>query len=81
MSKKNTWTLILFLCMGCLAGVILSELLSNVSALSFLIKTADMVWEPKADLNLIKYDLYIQVKLNLLTMLTIAVAFLLYRKL
>ncbi|CAM3501956.1 DUF4321 domain-containing protein [Marinicrinis lubricantis] len=81
MTHKSTWTLILFLILGCLAGVIFTELLSSVTALSFLTKTAELSWQPKADFNLIKYDLFIQVKLNLISMITIAAAFWLHRKL
>ncbi|GIP31360.1 DUF4321 domain-containing protein [Paenibacillus sp. J2TS4] len=79
--KKNTLTLILFLLIGLIAGAIITQLLAPVQALSFLTKSADIVWQPKADLQIIKYDLYFQIKLNLVSILGIVLAIWIYRKL
>lgn len=80
MNKKRGWLLIIFLLLGCLAGVILTEFLSTVPALDLLTKTAQVTWEPKADFQWLKYDLLIQVKLNFTMLITMIIAVLLYRK-
>ena len=79
--KKNTWTLIIFLLLGLLTGSLVAELLSPVPALQFLTKSAQITWEPRADLNILKYDLSLQVKINLASILGLCLAFWIYRKL
>ena len=79
--KKNTLTFILFLLLGLLAGSIIAQLLEPVKALSFLTKSAQLIWQPKADLQILKYDLYFQVKLNLIGILGLIFAIWIYRKL
>jgi len=78
--KKNTLTLILFIIIGLLAGSIVSQLLEPVPSLGFLTKSADVSWHPKADLQILKYDLYFQVKLNLISILGLVCALWIYRK-
>lgn len=78
--KKNNFMLIVFLFVGLLTGSIAAHLLSSVEALSFLTKSSQISWEPKADLDIVKYDLSIQVKLNLASLLGLIAAFWLYRK-
>lgn len=79
--KKNSLTLIIFLLIGMLAGMIIAELLSPIPFLSFLTHSAEITWEPKADLNIIKYDFYIRVKLNLASILGLILSIWIYRKL
>lgn len=79
--KKNLFTLLMFLLLGLLGGAILTRLLEPVPWLSFLTKSAQIEWEPKADLNVLKYDLYILVKLNAISLLGIAAAIWFYRRL
>ncbi|MBD2860995.1 DUF4321 domain-containing protein [Paenibacillus oceani] len=79
--KKNGFTLFLFLLLGLLAAAIVTQLLEPVSWLSFLTKSAPLRWEPKADLNVVQYDLFIQVKLNVISIIGIAAAIWIYRKL
>jgi len=78
--KKNGFTLVLFLVIGLVVGIIVGQLLAPVKALSFLTKTTDIVWQPKADLQVIQYDILLQIKLNLCSILGLAAAFWLYRK-
>jgi hypothetical protein len=78
--KKNNFTLIVVLLAGLLAGTVLSVLLSEVPALSFLTKSAEIHWEPKADLQVVRYDVKITVTLNLASVLGLAGAFWIYRK-
>ena len=79
--KKNNFTLFLFILTGLLAGTIAGQLLSSVSWLSFLFKTAEISWQPKADLQVIRYDLDILIRLNVVSLLGIVAAVWLYRKL
>lgn len=78
--RKNNFILVIFLFVGLLLGVIASELLMPYSALTFLTKSVPITWNPKADFNFLKYDFYIQVKLNLLSILGLAVAFWIYKR-
>ncbi|RKN83858.1 DUF4321 domain-containing protein [Paenibacillus ginsengarvi] len=78
--KKNGFTLALFLLLGLLAAAIVTQLLVSVPWLGFLTNSAHITWEPKADLNVIKYDLFIQVKLNVISLLGIVAAIWIYRR-
>jgi hypothetical protein len=77
--NKNIIVLLIVLVSGLLAGSIIGEILNPW--VPFLNKSADITWEPKADLDILKYDFYIQVKLNLASVLGLVVAFWVYRKL
>lgn len=79
--KKNTFTLILVLLLGLVAGTLIGQLLSSVPALSFLTRSVELSWQPKADLLVIKYDLNMQIRLNLIGILGLAAGFWMYRKL
>jgi hypothetical protein len=79
--KKNTFSLIVFILLGLLAGSIVSQLLEPVQGISFLTKSAQIIWQPKADLQILKYDLYFQVKLNLISIIGLVCAIWIYRKL
>lgn len=79
--KKNAWILILFLLIGWVAGTIVGQLLSPVKTLQFLIQPVYLTWEPKADLDIVKYDFHLQVKLNLIGIIGLVGAFWVYRKL
>lgn len=78
--KKSGFTLALFLLLGVLAAAILTQLLASVPWLSFLTKSAQIKWEPKADWIVINYDLHILVKLNVISILGIAAAIWIYRR-
>ena len=79
--KKNALTLVVFLVAGLLLGSILGDLLSGVNGLAFLTKTSQITWKPAADLNVIRYDVTLEVKLNLISIIGLVAAFWLYRKL
>ncbi|GAB2720378.1 DUF4321 domain-containing protein [Paenibacillus thermoaerophilus] len=79
--KKNTFTLIVFLLLGLLAGMIAGELLSPVPGLKFLTTAADIEWHPKADLEIVQYDFFIRLKLNLIAIVGLIAAIWIYRKL
>ncbi|MEX2461493.1 MAG: DUF4321 domain-containing protein [Paenibacillaceae bacterium] len=78
--KKTNLTLIIFIALGLLCGTIIAELLAPVSSLAFLTKSAQMEWHPKADLQILKYDLNFQVKLNLTSIFCAIGAIWIYRR-
>lgn len=73
--------MLLFLLIGLIASAIITKLLEPVPALHFLTNSAEISWEPKADLNIVKYDLSLQVRLNLISILGLIAAIWSYRKL
>lgn len=79
--RKNAPTLILFILLGLLAATIITRLLAPVDALSGLIQTSGISWSPKADLGFINYNIHVELKLNVISLLGIACAIWIYRKL
>ncbi|PZE19968.1 DUF4321 domain-containing protein [Paenibacillus xerothermodurans] len=79
--KKNTFTLVLLLIIGLAAGSLAGQSLASVPALAFLTKSVPLVWQPKADLLVIKYDLDFHLNLNLISIIGLVAAFWAYRKL
>jgi hypothetical protein len=77
--NKNTIILLIVLVIGLLTGSLIGKILHPW--IPFLTETADISWEPKADLDILKYHFYIQVKLNLASVLGLVVAFWIYKKL
>jgi hypothetical protein len=75
---KNNIVLVIILVIGLLFGSILGDILSPW--LPFLAKSKAITWEPKANLDIIKYDFFIQVKLNLASVLGLILSFWVYRK-
>jgi hypothetical protein len=78
--KKNNLTLIVILVAGLLTGSIFAQLFADVPGLSFLTKSADIRWEPSADLQVIRYDIRFAVTLNLASVIGLAAAVWIYRK-
>lgn len=79
--KKNVGMLLLFLLLGWLVGAWIAIALEPVQSLSFLTASKVIKWSPQADLNIISYDFTIQMKLCLLSLLTMIISVWLYRKL
>jgi len=75
---KETLTLVLLLICGLLCGSIVGEILSPW--LPFLTKSKVLTWSPAADLEVLKYDLTLQVKLNLASVGGLALAFWIHRR-
>ncbi|WP_081505090.1 DUF4321 domain-containing protein [Paenibacillus senegalensis] len=59
----------------------MTQLLAQVQALHFLTRSADIIWQPKADLQVVKYDFSIEIKLNLISLVAIIAAIWIHRKL
>ncbi|RAV21985.1 DUF4321 domain-containing protein [Paenibacillus contaminans] len=79
--KKSNWTLLLFIVIGLIAGAIITQLLADVPGISFLTKSAEISWHPKADLQVIRYDLLLEIRLNLISIIMLIAAIWIYRKL
>lgn len=75
---KETLVLLFLLICGLLCGSIVGEILSPW--LPFLAKSKELTWSPAADLDIVKYDLTLQVKLNLASMGGLALAFWIHRR-
>lgn len=79
--KKNAGTLILFLLLGWLLGAWIATLLEPIAILSFLTRSTTIDWSPSANLNIIQYNIELQLKLSLLSLLGAIAAIWLYRRL
>ncbi|AIQ14087.1 DUF4321 domain-containing protein [Paenibacillus durus] len=80
MKKRNIGMLLLYLILGWLVGAWAAKLLQPVKALSFLTKSTLIKWSPQADLDIISYDVTIQLKLCMLSLIGIIIAVWLYRR-
>jgi len=79
--KKTNVTLTLFLIVGLMTGLILTELLAPVKGIAFLTNAAEIDWHPQANFHVLKYDINLTIRLNLLCIAAMIGAFLVYRKL
>lgn len=75
---KETLTLVFLLVSGLLCGSIVEEILGPW--VPFLTKSKTITWSPAADLEILKYDLNFQVKLNLASIGGLALAFWIHRR-
>jgi hypothetical protein len=81
MMRKSTGTLLIFILLGLITGSVLAHVLSGVDFLTFLTKAQSLSWHPQADLAVLKYNFYFEVKISLLSILGAALAVMIYRKL
>ncbi|MFC4808998.1 DUF4321 domain-containing protein [Paenibacillus sp. GCM10023250] len=79
--KKNFWVLLLFIVIGLMAGALIARSLATVPGLSFLTRTYPIVWTPAADLLVLSYDFTLRLHVSLLSIIGLAIAIWLYRKL
>jgi hypothetical protein len=75
---KDTILLILVLLVGLIFGSIMGKIFGQW--VPFLGVGEEITWQPKGDFAIIKYDFFVQVKLNLSSILGLALAYWLYRK-
>lgn len=79
--KKNVWVLLLFMIVGLLTGSLAAHWLARVKGLSFLTNTSKIVWSPAADLLVFSYNFTIRLHVSLLSIIGLALAVWIYRKL
>ena len=75
---KNSLILVIVLILGLIFGSILGKILGQY--IPFLGVGEEITWHPKGDLVFIKYDFLVQVKLNLSSILGLALAYWIYKK-
>lgn len=78
--KKGYGLLALFLLIGLLTGSLVAHLLGDIESLAFLTKSMTVSWSPEANLDFLKYDFNIQVKISLLSILGLVAAIWVHRK-
>ena len=79
---KNIWILFIFLLAGLVLGGLLGELAKNVDYLWWLSygQTFGLADPVTLDLNVIKFSFSLMVKFNMASIIGIAIAILVYRK-
>lgn len=78
--KKNGWILLLFIVLGLLAGALVAQWLEPVAGVSFLTKAIQGSWSPSVNLYVLSFDLSVDFKISLLSIIGVVVALWLYRK-
>lgn len=78
--KKNGLFLLLFTILGLVAGTLVANWLHKVPGLGFLTRPVSVSWSPSADLAAIRFDLNLQLDLTLLSIIGVAAAIWMYRK-
>jgi H+/Cl- antiporter ClcA len=78
--KKSFGLLLIFLLIGLLTGSLVAHLLLSVEWLSFLTKSMLISWHPQADLDFLKYDFVLQLRISLLSILGLIAAAWVYRR-
>ncbi|MDP4095667.1 DUF4321 domain-containing protein [Paenibacillus sp. P96] len=79
--KKNVGVLTLFILLGWLIGAWIAKALQSFSGLSFLTRATAISWSPRADLDIISYNITVQLQMSLLSLIGIIAAVWLYRRL
>lgn len=78
--KKGFGLLFIFLLVGLLTGSLVAHLLVTIEWMSFLTKSMPISWHPQADLQFVKYDFEILVRISLLSILGLIGAYWVYRR-
>lgn len=78
--KKNGWILLLFVFLGMIAGALAANWLKSVPGMDFLTRTVKVHWSPSADLLVLTYNINIALNVSLLSIVGIALAIWIYRK-
>jgi len=78
MKLKETSVFIVLLVIGLLFGSLIGDIFANW--VPILAKSQQITWHPQADFNILKYDFLVKVKLNLASVIGLAMAFWVYRK-
>ncbi|MEX2415657.1 MAG: DUF4321 domain-containing protein [Paenibacillaceae bacterium] len=78
--KKSFGLLLIFLLIGLLTGSLVAHLLLTIEWMSFFTKSMFVSWHPQADLDFLKYDFVIQVRISLLSIIGLIAAYWVYRR-
>jgi uncharacterized membrane protein len=78
--KKNFGLLLIFMLIGLLTGTLVAHLLLSIEWMSFFTKSMPISWHPQADLDFLKFNLEIQVRISLLSIIGLIAAYWVYRR-
>lgn len=78
--KKNGWILLLLLLIGLIGGSLVARWLANVPGLDFLTKAYSVNGATSADLLAFNYHIQIGLNVSLLSIIGVALAIWVYRK-
>mgnify|MGYP000259450977 CR=1 FL=1 len=78
--KKSFGLLLIFLLIGLLTGSLVAHLLVSIEWMSFLTRSMPISWHPQANLEFLKYDFEIQVRISLLSIAGLLAAYWIYRR-
>lgn len=78
--RKSKRNLVLTGFLGLLAGSILLHMLDGISSLALLTKSVTMAWSPAADLDVLRYQFDIHIKLSVLHVIGVLGALWVYKK-
>jgi H+/Cl- antiporter ClcA len=78
--KKSFGLLLIFLLIGLLTGSLAAHLLISVEWMTYLTKSMFITWHPQANLDFLKYDFDIQVRISLLSIIGLVAAYWVYRR-
>lgn len=73
--RFTPWKVILLLLVGAIVGSVLGDVVGKTFHLDFLTNSTTLKWHPSADFSIFKYDLVFQVKLNLASVVGLALGF------
>jgi hypothetical protein len=79
-SSSSIWRLIGILIIGLTAGTIAGDLLGKAFQLSWLYVWTPIEWNPGGDFGVLKYDLHLQVRLNMVSLIGLGLAYGISRK-
>lgn len=78
--KQSTAVLIVLLVIGLLLGSIVGDILSKLGV-PYIFESTQIRWSPSGDFVILAWDIDILVKINLASVLGLALVFYIYRKL
>ncbi|MFC4767901.1 DUF4321 domain-containing protein [Effusibacillus consociatus] len=79
-SSSNLWRLIGILIIGLTIGTLAGNLLANAFHITWLDTWTPISWNPAADFGIVKYDLHLQVKLNLASLIGLVLGYRISKK-
>lgn len=80
-SSSSVWRLVVIMIIGLIVGTVAGDLLGSAFNLPWLAHSTSISWNPAGDFGFIKYDLGLRVKLNLVSLVGLGLAYWISKKL